>query len=116
MKSKSPQIPGNVYGCFVMVRMLRESQPIEIHCPKDGNLLYGEVLARGDGFDTAANQFRDMPPQGSIISFEESDENVEGHYFYVNSEEFRIVHLDNIIVSFPGPGSKGPDTSSQERS
>jgi hypothetical protein len=109
MSKSKVQPPATVYGCFVLVRMLKETQAIEIHCPKNGNILYGEVLARGDGFDAAANQYREMPPAGVVVSFEESDESVEGHYFYLNGEEYRVVHLDNIIVSFPRPESPGPD-------
>jgi hypothetical protein len=26
---------------------------------------------------------------------------VEGHYFYVNAEEFRVLRLDSVILAFP---------------
>jgi hypothetical protein len=32
-----------------------------VHCPKGSPIRYGEVVARGDGFDEGANAFREMP-------------------------------------------------------
>lgn len=96
-----------VFGAFVLVKMLAAPPPgQEVFCPKTGRVLYGDVCVRGDGFDPACNQFRDMPPLGATVTFEESDENVEGHYFFVGGQEFRVVHIDSLIVSFPPGGEK----------
>ena len=42
-----------------------------------------------------------MPPVGAIVAFEETTEGVEGHYFFVGDDEYRILHLDAIDVAFP---------------
>ena len=94
--------PFEVYGAFVLVKMLNGPPPgCEVFCPKTGRVLYGEVTARGDGFDPACNQFREMPRAGAVVTFEESDETVEGHYFFLDGQEYRVVHIDALIVSFP---------------
>ena len=36
-----------------------------------------------------------------VVAFEESAEEVEGHYFYIGGEEYRVIRLDSIILSFP---------------
>lgn len=94
--------PFEVYGAYILVKMIGTPPAgSEVFCPKTGRILYGEVAAFGDGFDPACNQFRDMPRAGALVTFEESDENVEGHYFFVSGQEFRVVHIDSLIVSFP---------------
>jgi hypothetical protein len=42
-----------------------------------------------------------MPALKTVVAFEESAEEVEGHYFYVAGEEYRVIRLDSIILSFP---------------
>ena len=42
-----------------------------------------------------------MPDPATIVAFEESPEEVEGHYFYVALEEYRVIRLDSVILSFP---------------
>jgi hypothetical protein len=42
-----------------------------------------------------------MPGIKTIVAFEESAEEVEGHYFYVALEEYRVIRLDAVILSFP---------------
>ena len=99
------QISVQVYGINLLVRLMQEGAAddgfVRVHCPKGSPIRYGEVVARGDGFDEGANAFRDMPPIESVVAFEEPAEEVEGHYFYVNGEEFRVLRLDSVILSFP---------------
>ena len=98
-------IPVQVYGINLLVRLLAESpaddQVVRVHCPKGSPIRYGEVEARGDGFDEGANAFREMPDAKTIVAFEESPEEVEGHYFYIALEEYRVIRLDSVILSFP---------------
>lgn len=91
-----------VYGLLLLVRIRKEAaeQP-EVLCPKGGTLFYGDVVVAGDGYDTDAKAFRRMPPPGSVVTFEESGDHVEGHYFFMNDEEYRVIHLDSVIVAFP---------------
>jgi hypothetical protein len=42
-----------------------------------------------------------MPDPKAIVAFEESAEEVEGHYFYIELEEYRVIRLDSVILSFP---------------
>jgi hypothetical protein len=42
-----------------------------------------------------------MPDTKTIVAFEESPEEVEGHYFYIALEEYRVIRLDSVILSFP---------------
>src|SRR6059036_753579 len=91
-----------VYGINLLVRLLADAPAdVRVHCPKGSPIRYGEVVGRGDGFDEGANAFREMPPVRSIVAFEEPAEEVEGHYFYVNGEEFRVLRLDSVILAFP---------------
>ena len=98
-------IPIQVYGINLLVRLLpdgpADDQVVRVHCPKGSPIRYGEVVARGDGFDEGANAFREMPGLKTVVAFEESAEEVEGHYFYIASEEFRVIRLDAVILSFP---------------
>jgi hypothetical protein len=95
-------IPIQVYGINLLVRLLSEAPAdVRVHCPKGSPIRYGEVVARGDGFDEGANAFREMPALKTVVAFEESAEEVEGHYFYVGGEEFRVIRLDAVILSFP---------------
>lgn len=95
-------LPFEVYGISLVVKTLAEPPGgISIYCPAGSPIRYGLVVAKGDGFDEGANTFRDMPPVGSIVAFEEEQEGVEGHYFYVGDEEYRVLRLDAVIISFP---------------
>ena len=95
-------IPIQVYGINLLVRLMPEAPAdVRVHCPKGSPIRYGDVVARGDGFDEGANAFRDMPPVRSVVAFEENPEEVEGHYFYISGEEHRVIRLDAIILSFP---------------
>jgi hypothetical protein len=95
-------IPVQVYGINLLVRMMAEAPAdIRVHCPKGSPIRYGEVVSRGDGFDEGANAFREMPAVKSVVAFEESSEEVEGHYFMVAGEEYRVIRLDAVILSFP---------------
>src|SRR5438128_2501778 len=77
--ARMTNIPIQVYGINLLVRLLPEGPAdVRVHCPKGSPIRYGEVVARGDGF-----------------------EEVEGHYFYVAGEEYRIIRLDAVILSFP---------------
>src|SRR3972149_9151705 len=90
-------------------------------CPKGSPIRYGEVVARGDGFDEGANAFREMPDLKTCVAFEESAEEVEGHYFYIAGEEYRVIRLDSVILSFPheellrGPGRGGQGCARRRR-
>ena len=95
-------IPIQVYGINLLVKMMAEAPAdIRVNCPKGSPIRYGEVMARGDGFDEGANAFREMPPIKSVVAFEENPEEVEGHFFYIAGEEHRVIRLDAIILSFP---------------
>lgn len=95
-------IPIQVYGINLLVRLMAEGPAdVRVHCPKGSPIRYGEVTARGDGFDEGANAFREMPELKTVVAFEESAEEVEGHYFYIAGEEFRVIRLDSVILSFP---------------
>jgi hypothetical protein len=94
--------PCQVYGINILVKLLEEAPAgVRIYCPKGSPIRYGVVAGRGDGFDEGANAFRDMPPIEAVVAFEEPAEEVEGHYFYVNGEEFRVLRLDSVILAFP---------------
>jgi hypothetical protein len=95
-------MPYKVYGVNFLVQLL--SQPpagVTIHCPRGSPIRYGRVIATGDGFDAGANAFREMPQVESLVAFEESPEGVEGHYFYAGNEEYRVLHLDAVIIAYP---------------
>lgn len=95
------QIPVKVYGINLLVKLLDDPPAdVRVHCPKGAPIRYGVVLGRGDGFDGGGNSFREMPPEQAIVAFEENEEEVEGHYFYVAGEEFRVISLDAVILSF----------------
>lgn len=94
--------PFKVYGINLVVRVLREPpDTLTLHCPRGASIRYGQVVMAGDGFDEGSNSFREMPPIEAIAAFEEASEGVEGHYFYRNNEEYRILPLDSIIIAFP---------------
>jgi hypothetical protein len=93
-----------VFGMNVLVHICGEPNDAAVHCPKGCNMVYGRVVSSGDGYDPDANQIRPMPVPGSLVAFEEGMEQVEGHFFYAADEEYRIVHVDAVIVAFP-PGS-----------
>jgi hypothetical protein len=91
-----------VYGINILVKLLPEAPPgVRLYCPKGSPIRYGIVVGRGDGFDEGANTFREMPPIEAVVAFEETAEEVEGHYFYVSGEEFRVLRLDSVILAFP---------------
>lgn len=91
-----------VYGVNFLVQVLFEPPiGLAIHCPRGSSIRYGRVVATGDGFDGGANAFREMPQIGSLVAFEESPEGVEGHYFYQGNEEYRVLHLDAVIIAYP---------------
>ena len=109
MKPKLPQtqIPFQVFGLWVVVRIKTAyTGKLEVHCPKGGTMIYGDVVATGDGFDGEARQYRPMPTIGTVIAVEESGDDLEGHYFFLNDQEYRIVHLDSIIINFLGEEGK----------
>lgn len=91
----------SVFGLNLIVRMV-PYPPVDkvVHCPKGGQILYGEVIAHGDGFDPDAKSFRPMPELGHLITFEEGSETVEGHSFYIDEQEYRIIHADSLLVGF----------------
>ncbi|GEM_PF-522804 len=101
-KKKQQDSPFQVYGLHILVHVQRETpKDLELHCPKGDNVVYGKVLTAGDGFDPDAADFRPMPVAETLVAFEETGEEVQGHYFYRDTEEFRVIHLDSVILSFP---------------
>ena len=69
----TPPIPIQVYGINLLVRLMVEGPAdVRVHCPKGSPIRYGEVIARGDGFDEGANAFREMPELKVVVAFEES--------------------------------------------
>lgn len=90
-----------VFGLNLLVRMVPHP-PVDkmVHCPKGGQILYGDVIAHGDGFDPDSRSFRPMPTPGSLVTFEEGMETVEGHSFYIDEQEYRIIHADSLLVGF----------------
>ncbi len=90
-----------VFGLNLLVKMVMHP-PVDkvVHCPKGGHILYGDVIAHGDGFDPDSKSFRPMPEPGSLVTFEEGSETVEGHSFYIDEQEFRIIHADALLVGF----------------
>lgn len=92
-----------VYGVWMVLRMGgADTTPFAVQCPKGQPIQYGTVVRRGDGFDTDAGTFRDMPPLGAVVAFEETAEGIEGHYFFVGDDEYRILHVDAVNIAFPG--------------
>lgn len=95
-------LPFQVFGVNILVRMISEAPVgMAVHCPKGSPVKYGIVMTRGDGFDGGANDFREMPPIGATVAFEENPEEVEGHYFYLDGQEYRVLHLDSVILAYP---------------
>lgn len=90
-----------VFGLNLLIRMVPHP-PVDkvVHCPKGGQILYGEVIAHGDGFDPDSRSFRPLPVPGSLVTFEEGMETVEGHSFYIDEQEYRIIHADALLVGF----------------
>jgi hypothetical protein len=90
-----------VFGLNLLVRMVAHP-PVDkvVHCPKGGHILYGDVIAHGDGFDPDSKSFRPMPEPGSLVTFEEGMETVGGHSFYIEEQEYRIIHADALLVGF----------------
>lgn len=96
--------PFKVYGINLVARVLREPpDTLTLHCPRGASIRYGQVVVAGDGFDEGSNSFREMPTLEAIVAFEEASEGVEGHYFYRDNDEYRVLSLDSIIIAFPQP-------------
>lgn len=91
-----------VYGLWMVVRMNGpQTAPYAVQCPHGQAIQYGTVVSKGDGFDSDAATFRNMPPLGAVVAFEETPESIEGHYFFAKDIEHRIVHLDVVNIAFP---------------
>ena len=103
-KNPASDRPFKVYGINMVVRVLREPpDTLTLHCPRGASIRYGQLVVAGDGFDEGSNSFREMPPLEAIVAFEEASEGVEGHYFYRDNDEYRVLSLDSIIIAFPQP-------------
>ena len=95
------QLPVKVYGINLLVKLLEDPPAdIRVHCPQGAPIRYGVVVERGDVFDADSHYFREMPLEQVVVAFEEDEEEVEGHYFYLAGEEFRVISLDAVILSF----------------
>jgi len=95
-------LPIEVYGIYLLVRLVPdEDAAIQLQCPKVASILYGEIVSRGDGFDSGGNVFRAMPHIGAIVAFEETSDETRRHSFLVADDEFRLVTLDDILVALP---------------
>lgn len=100
-EEKTSPLPYRVYGINLLVKMLPEPPPdVDLHCPKGSPIKFGMVVGKGDGFDEAGACFRELPDAETVVAFEESVEGVEGHYFYFKNDEYRVLHLDAVILSF----------------
>src|SRR5437899_800300 len=67
--TRMTNIPIQVYGINLLVRLLAEGPAdVRVHCPKGSPIRYGEVVARGDGFDEGANAFREMPGIKTVVA------------------------------------------------
>jgi hypothetical protein len=55
----------------------------------------GEVTAREMTASTRGQRFRECSDLKAVVAFEESAEEVEGHYFYIAGEEYRVIRLDS---------------------
>src|SRR5438132_2324423 len=94
-------IPIQVYGINLLVKLMPEAPAdVRVHCPKGSPIRYGEVVARGDGFDEGANAFREMPTLNAVVAFEESAEEVEGHDFSVAGDASLFIRLDSVVRYF----------------
>ena len=90
-----------VYGINLLIKILSEPpSEVRLHCPQGFPVRYGMVVGQGDGLDPGASAFRPMPGIGSIVAFEESAEDVEGHYFYCGQDEYRVLPLDVVIIAY----------------
>jgi hypothetical protein len=71
-------LPIEVYGIYLVVRLVADEEAaIQLQCPKGASILYGEIVSRGDGFDSEGNVFRAMPHIGTIpAAFEESSDEI----------------------------------------
>ena len=95
-------LPIEVYGIYLLVRLVPdEDAAIQLQCPRGASIHYGEIVSRGDGFDSEGNVFRAMPHIDAIVAFEESSDETRGHSFVVAGDEFRLVTLDDILVALP---------------
>ena len=90
-----------VYGINLLIQIVSEPpSDLRVHCPQGFPVRYGMVVGQGDGLDTGANAFRPMPGIGAIVAFEESEEDLEGHYFYFGQDEYRVLPLDAVIIAY----------------
>src|SRR3989304_3853201 len=95
-------MPHKVYGVNFRIQALaRPPAGVTIHCPRGSPIRYGRVVATGDGFDAGANTFREMPQVGAFVALEERPRGGEGHYFYMGDAEYRVLHLDAVIIPSP---------------
>ena len=52
-KKKQQDSPYAVYGLHILVHVQKETpKDMELHCPKGDNVVYGQVLTAGDGFES----------------------------------------------------------------
>jgi hypothetical protein len=73
---------------------------VQLRCPKGAAIRYGEVVTRGKGFDADGSVFRAMPHIHAIVAFEDGGE-VTGHTLVLAGEEYRLITVDDVLVSFP---------------
>ena len=53
------QIPIQVYGINLLIKLMSEGPAdVRVHCPKGSPILYGEVIARGDGSPVLRRSWR----------------------------------------------------------
>ena len=98
-------LPIEVYGINLVVRLIPEpAAAVQLRCPKGAAMLYGEVVSRGDGFDTDGNVFRAMPHLYAIVAFEEDCDEARGHSFTVADDEYRLITLDDVLLALPPRG------------
>ena len=72
-----------------------------MYCPKGSPIRYGVVVGPRRRFRRGRERLPRDAADDAVVAFEEPAEEVEGHYFYVNGEEFRVLRLDSVILAFP---------------
>src|SRR2546428_13321643 len=91
-------IPIQVYGINLLVKLMSEGPAdVRIHCPKGSPIRYGEVVARGDGFDEGANAFREIPDLKAGAVLQQSAVVLECYYFYMPSRKDQVLLLSMLI-------------------
>ena len=95
-------LPLEVFGINLLVRLIDDKDAaVRVHCPKGATMLYGQLVSRGDGFDTEGSVFRTMPHLDAVLVFEEHADEPQGHSFTGPGGAYRLITLDDVLVALP---------------